>query len=252
MDRWTVLLHGVHPGRFHSPEIPGWSNRFDIRAVVENSAVEILCAANGQGLLRLNAAGWSRLSSAEGLPDDRLASLYIDARDVLWIGSSGGGLFRFKEGKFFQFPQNEAILPRTISGIIEDDLGFLWLASTRGIFRVQRQVLNDFADGAVHSIVSSRFVKSDGLASTECSSGGQSTVLKTRDGRLWFGAINGLSVVDPRHLPFNKVPPKVVIEKVLINGRSPGSGPSTAQAETEGDFSGPVSAVTVPPRESTD
>ena len=45
------------------------------------------------------------------------------------------------------------------------------------------------------------------------------TVAKSTDGRLWFLSKEGVQVVDPRHLPFNRVPPPVHIEKVFADGR---------------------------------
>src|SRR5262249_33533159 len=42
-------------------------------------------------------------------------------------------------------------------------------------------------------------------------------VAKSSDGRLWFVSADGLSVVDPRHLPFNKLPPPVHIEQITAD-----------------------------------
>jgi hypothetical protein len=37
------------------------------------------------------------------------------------------------------------------------------------------------------------------------------------DGSLWFATLDGVSVIDPAHAPENRVPPPVVIEKMLVN-----------------------------------
>src|SRR5208283_3868124 len=44
-------------------------------------------------------------------------------------------------------------------------------------------------------------------------------VAKSADGKLWFVAGEGVQVVDPRHLAFNKLPPPVHIEQVKANGK---------------------------------
>lgn len=59
----------------------------------------------------------------------------------------------------------------------------------------------------------------DGLASAQCSTG-QPAGLRTPDGRLWFATVNGVSVVDPRRLQSNRLPPPVVIEEMFIDGKS--------------------------------
>ena len=43
------------------------------------------------------------------------------------------------------------------------------------------------------------------------------------DGKLWFSAISGASFVDPRHLPFNNLPPPVHIEEIIADRASPGA-----------------------------
>src|SRR5262249_51387843 len=45
-------------------------------------------------------------------------------------------------------------------------------------------------------------------------------VARTPDGRLWFSSLDGLSVVDPRPLPFNKLPPPVHIEQVTADRKT--------------------------------
>jgi signal transduction histidine kinase len=42
-------------------------------------------------------------------------------------------------------------------------------------------------------------------------------VAKAADGKLWFTAPGGVGVIDPRHLPFNKLPPPVHIEQVRVD-----------------------------------
>jgi signal transduction histidine kinase len=40
------------------------------------------------------------------------------------------------------------------------------------------------------------------------------------DGKLWFVAPDGVTVVDPRHLPFNKLPPPVHIEQFIADRKT--------------------------------
>ena len=47
-------------------------------------------------------------------------------------------------------------------------------------------------------------------------------VAKSGDGKLWFLSPDGISVVDPHQLPFNKLPPPVHIEKVAADRKEYG------------------------------
>src|SRR5580658_3753357 len=40
---------------------------------------------------------------------------------------------------------------------------------------------------------------------------------KSTDGKLWFIPNDGVSVIDPRHLALNKLPPPVHIEQITAN-----------------------------------
>jgi len=49
---------------------------------------------------------------------------------------------------------------------------------------------------------------------------GSPHVAKSTDGKLWFATLDGVSVVDPRHLPFNKLPPPVHIEQITADRKT--------------------------------
>jgi signal transduction histidine kinase len=44
-------------------------------------------------------------------------------------------------------------------------------------------------------------------------------VAKSRDGRIWFVPVGGVSVIDPAHLPFNTLPPPIHIEQIEADGK---------------------------------
>jgi len=61
------------------------------------------------------------------------------------------------------------------------------------------------------------FDSSDGVRSRAFASGYRPQVAKSSDGKLWFVAEDGVRVFDPRHLPFNKLPPPVHIEQLIAD-----------------------------------
>jgi len=42
---------------------------------------------------------------------------------------------------------------------------------------------------------------------------------KSPDGKIWFSPPDGVSFIDPRHLPFNKLPPPVYVRQITANGK---------------------------------
>jgi signal transduction histidine kinase len=48
-------------------------------------------------------------------------------------------------------------------------------------------------------------------------------VSKASDGRIWYVGFDGVSVIDPLHFPFNKLPPPVQIEQVTADRKTYGA-----------------------------
>jgi len=165
---------------------------------------------------------------------ERFWALHFDADGALWIGSLGGGLLRFKDGKFTRFTTHEDLPSEHVNQILEDNHDQLWLGTRAGVVRVSRRELDAFADGAKELPNFVTYGKSDGLPALECSGGSQPNCWRSRDGRLWFTTVKGAVWVDPSQLRLNRLPPPVRVEEVLLDGKSliePGA--STAQPVSE-------------------
>jgi ligand-binding sensor domain-containing protein len=176
-----------------------------------------LWIGTASGLARSDGARFSMLHAAADL---NITALHEDAAGVLWIGTYDTGLARLDGNTFTRYTEKDGLFNNGVIQILEDDQGFLWLSSHLGIYRINKQDLNDFAAGRTSLITSSHFGKGDGLLSVECSSQGQPTGFKARDGKLWFPTAQGLAVVDTKAVRFNRLPPPVVIEDLTVDGHA--------------------------------
>jgi len=156
---------------------------------------------------------------------ERFWALHFDTEGVLWIGSLGGGLLRFKDGHFTRFTTRDGLPNEHVSQILEDDRGQLWLGTRDGIARVAKRDLTRFATGAKGPVNFIAYGKYDGLPTSECSGGIQPGCWKSRDGRLWFSTVKGPVWVDPSVLRFNHLPPPVQLEEVLVDGERMADAP---------------------------
>ncbi|HVV72990.1 MAG TPA: sensor histidine kinase, partial [Verrucomicrobiae bacterium] len=127
---------------------------------------------------------------------------------------------RYDHGEWTRYTTAQGLVSDKIGYILEDQLGFLWLGSNAGLMRFAKAALNKFAHdhSTTESIPCRVFGKSDGLPTSECSSGSQPGACLTREGRLYFPTIRGLVVLDPTQLQLNSNPPPVAIESVRIDG----------------------------------
>lgn len=179
------------------------------------------------GLNRIDPATGSTMSVTNGLQAVR--TLYLDAAGSLWIGTAGNGLHRWRDGRMDVFSARQGLGPETVSQIIEDDFGFLWLGSNHGIYRVAKADLEKLAAGKTKFLHSAAYGVGDGMLVEECSSGSFPAGLKLRSGLLCFSTVKGLVVVDPRRQRTNSTPPRVLLEEVAINGRDGERAESTGE-----------------------
>ena len=132
---------------------------------------------------------------------DLIRTLYLDAQGTLWIGTADGGLSRCAAGTFATFTTREGLPDNTISQILEDDAGRLWLGSNRGIACVSKRELDELAAGKIPAVYPQVYGRAEGMLSEECTGGFFPAGLKTKSGLLWFSTLKGVVVVDPRFNP---------------------------------------------------
>ncbi len=180
------------------------------------------------GLSRLRDGAFTNYTVRQGLSDNVVTAITPGnpsegGAPPLWLGTHGGGLNRMLPAGIASFPSGAQSLPGTIYGILDDGRGQLWLSSKTGIYRVATEELNAYAAGKTKSLAVTAYDTADGMNIRECSGGGHPAAWMLNDGSLWFATLDGVSSIDPAHALENRVPPPVVIEKVLVNDqpRSP-------------------------------
>lgn len=153
----------------------------------------------------------------EGYHPSHIRSFYEDAEGAIWIGTYDEGLERFKDGRFVEFKVKDGLSENGVFAIQEDAKGNFWISSNRGIYRIKRSELNDFADGKITQVNSVSYGRADGMLSTECNGGRQPASIEDKDGNFWFPTQDGVVLVNPASMEnFNQLPPPVVIESVSV------------------------------------
>ncbi len=108
----------------------------------------------------------------------------------------------------------------SISAILQDDDGFLWLAGALAVFRVNPLELDRAVLASSYRIQGESFDANDGFRGLVRQREPLPTATKAADGRLWFSTTAGAAVIDPRHLPKNVLPPPVSIEALKADDRT--------------------------------
>jgi ligand-binding sensor domain-containing protein len=149
------------------------------------------------GVSQFKDGKFTNYHDAPNYPQGFVRTIYEDADGVLWFGTYGDGLVRYKDGKFFNYRVEHGLFNNGVFAILEDKRGNFWMSSNRGIHRVSRQELNEFADGKIPKLNSVSYDEKDGMLNAECNGGRLPAAIKAKDGKLWFPTMGGVAIIDP-------------------------------------------------------
>jgi PAS domain S-box-containing protein len=165
-------------GRGFESVLPGISNPVTSLALTLTNDGGIWVGIDGEGIMRSTPGHSEKLTKAEGLVDDHVASLAVGQGGELWIGTQDSGLYRY-DGRGFQNLTRESGLPTNSLGVASlavDSKNQAWIGTWGGgLLRY---------DGTRFE----RYTTTNGLASNTILS-----ILPTSDGVVWVGTDSGLS-----------------------------------------------------------
>ena len=148
----------------------------------------------------------------------RVNSLRFGPRGALWVATENG-LSRIKNDHVTTLTSKNGIPCDTVHWSMDDTDHFVWVFTACGLVRIPRPELDAWVDDPSKLVQATLFDVSDGVRTHSYVSAVQN-VTKASDGRIWYVAYDGVSVIDPPHVPFNKVPPPVHIEQVTADGKT--------------------------------
>lgn len=193
----------------------GLPNNF-VYALHEDSQGNLWIGTAFGGLVRFRGETF-KTYNADVLSHHCVLTIYEDKEKNLWLGTVSGGLIRFKAGKFTAYATKEGLFDNLVFQVLEDEKRNLWMSSNKGIFRVNKQEIDDLDNGKIDSLRCISYGKADGMKNSECSGGSQPAGWKTRDGKLWFPTVKGAVMIDPDNIKTNTIIPPVIIEKIKID-----------------------------------
>jgi ligand-binding sensor domain-containing protein/two-component sensor histidine kinase len=126
-----------------------------------------------------------RYSAADGIPQSGPTAFCEDRTGNIWIGFGGGGLARYRGGRFTFFTKADGLPEGFIFCLYLDQSGRLWVASGDG--GVAR--LDDPTSNRPNFIT---YTTADGLSTNQATS-----ITEDRWGRVYVGTGRGVDRIDP-------------------------------------------------------
>ena len=157
--------------------------------------------------------------AADGLAEGRVNDLRFDGNGALWVAMESG-LSHVKNGRVVTLTTRNGFPCDAVHWSLEDDDHSVWLYMVCGLVRMTSTELNAAVIDPTRRIQATVFGASDGVALRATPALYRPQVANTADGKLWFLPGDGVSVLDPRHLSINTLPPSVHIEHVTADRKT--------------------------------
>ncbi|MFT4631806.1 MAG: diguanylate cyclase (GGDEF)-like protein [Saprospiraceae bacterium] len=184
-----------------------------VLAIFRDSQGTLWIGTESGGLNRYNAAAdnFTRYTHSDGIDDslsnDTVWEIFESKDGSMWFGTLNGGLNVWPAiaraagiVRFEHYDRIAGLQSNTIYGILEDEAGYIWMSSNRGLAR-----LNPMTKEIRH------YDRRNGTRGDEFNFGAR---LKNQAGQLFFGSANGLVGFDAADIYANRNPPAVIINGV--------------------------------------
>ncbi|HLZ16997.1 MAG TPA: two-component regulator propeller domain-containing protein, partial [Cyclobacteriaceae bacterium] len=181
------------------PDInPASINSNYINTIQEDRAGNLWIGTQGEGLNRLDKQSstfthFENDASKNSLSNNTVNCIFVDEDNKLWIGTDFGlSHLDLTYGQFTNYHILDGLPSEAISGILKDDHGNLWISTNKGIAKFN-QTTSKF----------SNFSTADGLQSNEF----KPAFCKSKNGKMYFGGVNGFNEFHPDSIKSNSYEP---------------------------------------------
>lgn len=185
---WGLYKAEPDSWRFAKVKELGFDWIFDI---YQDKSGELWFATMGSGLWKYNPEQnmFKRYTherdNPHSLSSNSVSSIMQDSKGRVWISTDRGGICRYnaETDDFTVFSKKEGLPDDVVYKVLEDEYGNLWFGTNRGLVRFHP----DTRDIRVYT-------SKDGLQGNQFN---YKSALKGKDGKFYFGGIDGLLAFDP-------------------------------------------------------
>jgi len=221
-------------------------SEYDALSIVGDSSGNIWVGTNGGGLHRYNPATGEKTTfrKESGLSSNFIFSLLWSSSNELWIATAEGGVCKYDGTYFIKYGPEDGINAVTAISLAEDPEGAIWIGTEgHGLFTFQNGIFENYfiseglsGDGTYSLLVDNfgkiwqgtrkgieRFNPATGETKLYGQYEGfyvvetnQNAAYRDREGKLWFGTLDGVVCYDQAEDRSNKVEPLIHIERVGV------------------------------------
>ncbi len=201
-------------------------NRQNFNVLVELPTGQIIAGSRSGNVFCFDEEKVWEFSRESGLKGSSILSLLYTSTGHLLAGTAGHGLAVLDDDKFHHISTEQGLYDPVVSQMVEDDFGFLWIGSTRGIFRIDLSNVEAWLNDPTKTVTSIVYGKTHGLSNIEVISDYKPGASRASNGIIEFATNKGVVRVDPEDIAFTNSKPNAVIDSVQIDDlKLPGNKP---------------------------
>ena len=159
------------------------------------------------------------LTRQPGLEKASVRAIYKALDGGIWIGTYGQGFYKYEKGRYVKMPMDAMNNLSTVHDFMEDQLGYFWLPTNKGLFRVAKKELDSYAAGNPENVFYYYFDKSSGFSSNEFNGGCTPCGIVTRDGHFSLPSLDGLVQFDPDSVSIMPPDHTEFIDRLNMDGK---------------------------------
>lgn len=159
--------------------------------IKEEPTTGVLWIGTNKGLYRVHLPS-GRTDTIRGTEQCHVRSIYIPKKGEVWITTYNRGVFLYRSGELTPLPQDRQQYMAATHCITEDNQGYFWLTTNKGLFRIRRQDALDFVDGKQRDLYYYYFGKDEGFNTNEFNGGCEPCTFKYDNGDVSLPSLDGL------------------------------------------------------------
>lgn len=195
----------------------GLPNLF-ILCAMEDSSGKVWLGTDGGGVSVYNGKAFKTYTTDDGLAGNVVFRIFRDSADRLWI-CTADGLSLYSDGTFSSVNRFVGLDAQSVYETLEDQNGRLWIITGRNVIVADAEALASLAkSGEGKPLTDVRtFNRLDGIAGQPMAN---AWAFMNDSGIVYIPTLKGVSTYNPQSVALNLQPPPVIVEKIVIDGKS--------------------------------
>ncbi|WP_461117828.1 ligand-binding sensor domain-containing protein, partial [Spirosoma jeollabukense] len=178
---------------------------------------DILWVGTRNGLYRVHIPT-RQVKLINGTQNFNIRHIYRSRSGEIWLSTYGDGFFLYFKNKLTQFPLDDNQYLATSHGIFEDQRGYFWIPTNKGLFQIAHRDLLEYAQGK-HSDrpYYLYYTKEQGFLTNEFNGGGQPSLIRLENGYVSIPSLRGLVWFCPEQIDPVLPNKPLIIDRMEIN-----------------------------------